>query len=126
MEPLYGIDGVLRTSDFPTLSEKQREALALVQSLAEQNQVKLDLRPGDLTFINNHAILHSREAFKDDWVTRRYVVRMWLKNKSLAWKLPRALQEGNSRIYDTNEVDEQWNVVATPKLRFKLSERYCS
>ena len=108
------------------LSGEQREALDLIESLARESQLILDIQPGDLTFINNHALLHSREAFEDDPRATRYLVRMWLKNKELAWKLPYQLQMGNQRIYESNELEEKWNVVALPKLRFKLSERLCS
>lgn len=79
-------------------------------------------------FLNNHGVLHSREAFEDDpdSARSRYLVRLWLKNPMLAWKLPRALQEGNSRIYDENELGERWNIVDVPKVQFRLSERLTS
>ena len=125
-EPLIGLDNVKRTEGFPVLSGEQREALDLIESLARESQLILDIQPGDLTFINNHALLHSREAFEDDPRATRYLVRMWLKNGELAWKLPYQLQMGNQRIYESNELEEKWNVVALPKLRFKLSERLCS
>lgn len=125
-EPLIGLNNVKRTEGFPVLSGEQREALDLIESLARESQLILDIQPGDLTFINNHALLHSREAFEDDPRATRYLVRMWLKNEELAWKLPYQLQMGNQRIYESNELEEKWNVVALPKLRFKLSERLCS
>jgi hypothetical protein len=125
-EPLIGLDNVKRTEGFPVLSGEQREALDLIESLARESQLILDIQPGDLTFINNHALLHSREAFEVGPRATRYLVRMWLKNGELAWKLPYQLQMGNQRIYESNELEEKWNVVALPKLRFKLSERLCS
>jgi hypothetical protein len=125
-EPLIGLQSVPRAENIPELSSKQREALDLIESLAQEGQLILATEPGDLTFINNHALLHSREGFEDSPNATRYLMRMWLKNKSLAWKLPRSLQEGNSRIYDENELGNRWNVVAIPRLRFKLSERLSS
>lgn len=125
-EPLTGIAGIARTTDLPELSNLQREALDLIENIARENQLLLNTRPGDLTFINNHAILHSRESFEDTSENSRYLVRMWLKNASLAWKLPRPLQFGNSRIYDDNELQERWNIVPEPKLRFKIGERLSS
>lgn len=125
-EPLIGLDNIERTEGFPALSEEQREALDLIESLARESQLTLNIQPGDLTFINNHALLHSRESFKDDSKSNRYLVRMWLKNEVLAWKLPYQLQMGNQRIYESNELEEKWNIVAVPKLRFKPSERLCS
>ena len=88
----------------------------------------VDAEPGDMLFINNHAILHSREAFADapGEAPPRHLVRMWLKNPDMAWTLPRELQEGNSRIYDDNELGERWNIVDVPRFDFKLSERLTS
>lgn len=125
-EPLLGLDHVARTENLGEISSSQREALDLIETLARESQLTLATEPGDLTFINNHALLHSREAFEDDPRSTRYFVRMWLKNNMLAWKLPRELQIGNSRVYDDNELGRRWNVVDVPKLRFKLSERLSS
>jgi len=125
-EPLLGLDGVRRATGLASLSTAQREALDIVEEIAKQSQITLDAEPGDLLFINNHSVLHSREAFSDTPSTSRYLVRAWLKNPLLAWKLPRALQEGSSRIYDENELGERWNIVDVPKIRFRLSERLTS
>lgn len=125
-EPLIGLDGVRRTDGLGTLSQEQRRALNVLEEVAKRNQIALEAQPGDLLFINNHGVLHSREAFEDSPDSPRYLVRMWLKNEALAWKLPRALQAGNSRIYDENELGERWNIVDTPRVRFRLSERLTS
>lgn len=125
-EPLLGLDHICRTQGLPDATYEQREALDLIETLAKQNQLILSTKPGDLTFINNHALLHSREAFEDGPEASRYLVRMWLKNKALAWKLPRSLQLGSSRIYNENELGSRWNIVAVPKLRFKIGERLAS
>lgn len=125
-EPLLGLEGVKRTAGLASLSQGQRDALDIVEEVAKQSQITLDAEPGDFLFINNHCILHSREAFADAPGTSRYLVRAWLRNPLLAWKLPRALQEGSSRIYDDNELGERWNIVDVPKIRFRLSERLTS
>jgi hypothetical protein len=128
-EPLLGLDGVRRAQGLATLSAEQREALDLIERIAAENQVVVSARPGDLFFINNHGVLHSREAFEDradNTGPSRYLVRMWLRHPTLAWKLPRALQEGHSRIYEDNELGERWNIVDVPKVQFRLSERLTS
>ena len=125
-EPLLGLKGVNRAEGLPTLSEAQREALDLVEEIAMQNRILVNAKPGDMLFINNHGVLHSREAFEDTPDNSRYLVRAWLRNPLLAWKLPRALQEGSSRIYDDNELGERWNIVDVPKIQFRLSERLTS
>ncbi|KAK4214199.1 hypothetical protein QBC37DRAFT_157955 [Rhypophila decipiens] len=125
-EPLLGLSGVRRARGLSTLSDEQREALDLVEEIARDNQVVVEAEPGDMIFLNNHAILHSREGFTDAPGASRYLVRMWLKSTTMAWKLPRALQEGNSRIYDSNELGERWNIVDVPRIQFRLSERLTS
>ena len=126
-EPLFGLAGVRRAAGLASLTQAQRDALDLVEEIAKESQIVLSAQQGDLLFINNHAILHSREAFADSPGTAsRYLVRMWLKNPLMAWKLPRALQEGNSRIYDDNELGERWNIADVPKTQFRLSERLSS
>ena len=127
-EPLLGLNGVARAPNLPTLTQDQREALDAVEEIAKENQIVLQAECGDLLFINNHAVLHSREAFYDppQNPNPRYLVRMWLKNEDLAWKLPQPLQHGNSRIYDDNELGERWNIMDVPRIEFKLSERLTS
>jgi len=41
----------------------------------------MELRPGDIQFVNNYTVLHGRTAFDDDEDKRkrRHVVRLWLK-----------------------------------------------
>ncbi|KAL2185634.1 hypothetical protein L209DRAFT_766348 [Thermothelomyces heterothallicus CBS 203.75] len=125
-EPLLGLNGVRRAAGVASLTEEQRRALEVIEEIAERNQVVLEAQPGDMLFINNHGVLHSREAFEDFQEAPRYLVRMWLKNPELAWKLPRALQAGNARIYEENELGEQWNIVDAPRIMFRLSERLSS
>jgi len=126
-EPLLGLDGVRRATDVAPLTDEQRRALDVVEEIAVRSQVVLEAsRPGDMLFVNNHAVLHSREAFEDSRESPRYLVRMWLKNPELAWALPRALEAGNATIYGQNELGEQWNIVDAPRVMFRLSERLSS
>jgi len=125
-EPLLRLSNVPRSSGFPSLTAIQLEALDLLESTAKANQVVLSNLPCDLTFLNNHGLLHSREAFEDEAGSSRYLVRLWLRNEKLAWKLPRALQDGNRRLYEENEVDGSWNIVPLPRLTFTVAERLTS
>jgi hypothetical protein len=40
----------------------------------------MDFRPGDIQFLNNYAIIHTRTAFRDDPDPdkRRLLLRLWL------------------------------------------------
>ncbi|KAK4238377.1 hypothetical protein C8A03DRAFT_43887 [Achaetomium macrosporum] len=129
-EPLLGLDGVARHPSLPPLTDEQRRALDVVEEIARRNQIVLEAQRGDLLFINNHGVLHSREAFEDSAAAPRYLVRMWLRNPEMCWDLPRGpLSEGNKRIYDPEgieELGEQWNVVDVPRDVFRLSERLTS
>ncbi|EPS36541.1 hypothetical protein H072_9847 [Dactylellina haptotyla CBS 200.50] len=116
-DPIEGPKGPDRPAEHPPLKPEQQLALDEIERLSEENKIVLTHQPGDLTFINNHAIVHSREAFEDDEVNQRYFVRMWLKNKEMAWDLPKILRDGNYRIFEGNEdVEERWNIKVEPLL----------
>ncbi|TAQ89929.1 hypothetical protein B7494_g1785 [Chlorociboria aeruginascens] len=98
-DALIGFENVQRPANLPKLNIAQVSALNEVQALAHRFKLSLPTREGDLTFINNFAVLHAREEFQDSEQNRRYLVRMWLKNNELAWKLPEQLQTGNDMIF---------------------------
>jgi len=60
----------------------QREALEVVQEIANRPELMLtmDFKEGDIQFINNHIMLHAREAFEDypEPGRERHVLRMWI------------------------------------------------
>ncbi|RDA88804.1 hypothetical protein CP532_5523, partial [Ophiocordyceps camponoti-leonardi (nom. inval.)] len=75
--------------DIPPLTEPQRRALEKVSEIAEQTEVRLELRTGDFLFLNNWALLHRREAYKQDEESPcRHLVRLWLRNSKLGWSIP--------------------------------------
>lgn len=88
-----------RTKQVPDLTDVQLEALCVVSSIAERNKVQLDTNSGDLIFINNWAVMHSRSAYEDaevstdgDVVARRHLLRLWLRNSELGWKIPESMR----------------------------------
>ena len=60
----------------------QREALETVQDIANRPELMLtmDFREGDIQLINNHIMLHAREAFEDhpEPGRERHLLRMWI------------------------------------------------
>ncbi|KAK0619376.1 hypothetical protein B0T14DRAFT_431180 [Immersiella caudata] len=76
----------------PDLSSEQHEALGLLSEFASKHQLRLDLRPGDMVFINNWAVLHARDAYVDEGGARRHLVRLWLRNSSLGWPVPDSMK----------------------------------
>lgn len=76
------IDRAAAMPELPDLSDAQREALDLVQSLAEDPGISYRFRqePGDLLFLNNWVTLHRRTAFEDHELPaeKRHLLRIWL------------------------------------------------
>ncbi len=71
-----------RIPDAPCLTDAQREALELVDKLANSDEFMLDMmfEPGDIQLINNHVLIHGRTAFEDydEPERRRHLLRLWL------------------------------------------------
>ncbi len=66
----------------PKLTDRQVEALDMMDALAEDPELYLDMefKSGDIQLLCNHSILHSRTAF-EDWPEpdrRRHLLRLWL------------------------------------------------
>ena len=71
-----------RFPELPRLSDKDNEALDMLDDLANDMELRLDmeLRPGDMQFLHNHTYLHDRTAFVD-WPEperKRHLLRLWL------------------------------------------------
>jgi TfdA family taurine catabolism dioxygenase TauD len=77
-----GIRKAQRFADVPRLTSAQEEAMDLFDGIAEDEAVHLDMefQPGDMQFLCNHWILHSRTAFEDweDPECKRHLLRLWL------------------------------------------------
>ena len=60
----------------------QREALEWVQAIANRPELMLtmDFQEGDIQLVNNHTLLHAREAFEDypEPGRERHLLRMWI------------------------------------------------
>jgi len=63
-------------------TDLQWEALDYVQDVANRPELRLSMimREGDLQLLNNHVILHARDAFEDyeDPDRKRHLLRMWV------------------------------------------------
>lgn len=115
--------GHRRINGIPAVTPLQMEALEMVQALGEKYQLKMVMHPGDLTFINNWGVLHSRDAFQDSESRTRYLVRMWIKNEELSWTLPRTLAAGNRKTYD-DSAEEIWDILPVPRVKFNIRDRF--
>jgi hypothetical protein len=62
------------------LSAIEEEAMGFIENVANRPGVFLDMdfRPGDIQWLNNRTILHSRTDYVDDPQRRRHLLRLWL------------------------------------------------
>jgi hypothetical protein len=71
-----------RFAEVPRITPELDAACDLFDRLAESPEIHLDMdfRPGDIQFLNNHWIVHSRTAFEDfaEPERRRHLFRLWL------------------------------------------------
>jgi len=76
------MESVSRYSDDLALSDAQREALDVFQEISNREELRLmmDFQPGDMQFINNHTVLHARQAHEDydDPALKRHLLRVWV------------------------------------------------
>jgi hypothetical protein len=76
-----------RHPDAPRLSPLVLEALDTVSAMANDPRfnVYMDLRPGEMQFINNYHVLHGRTAYEDDVAggQKRHLKRLWLATRYL-------------------------------------------
>ena len=64
------------------LSDKQIEVIDYFDALCQRPgmAVEMKFQRGDMQFVNNFVILHSRTAYRDDANNTRHLVRLWLEN----------------------------------------------
>ena len=64
----------------PPMTDRQWEALDVLDALAAELSLEMRLGPGDMQFVNNHVIYHARTAFEDDPAAGlvRRLLRVWL------------------------------------------------
>jgi len=62
------------------LTEKEIDALDTLDSVLARPELQLsmDMRKGDMQFINNFVIFHSRTGYEDSPQQRRHLLRVWL------------------------------------------------
>jgi Taurine catabolism dioxygenase TauD, TfdA family len=74
VEAAQKIDGT------PRLTHAQDEALDLLALVCDELAFEMELRPGDMQFLNNHVIYHGRTAYTDlsEPGQDRLLLRLWL------------------------------------------------
>jgi hypothetical protein len=62
------------------LSEAEKEAFDIMDQLIDELRLEIEFEPGDMQFLNNYVILHSRTTFEDypELDRKRHLLRLWL------------------------------------------------
>jgi hypothetical protein len=108
IEPTY-IGSAHRHPGVPEMTPLQREAFDYVQKLAAELRLDIDFHRGDMQFLNNHVIMHTRQAYEDypERERRRHLLRIWIIAKGCR-PLPRAYF---ARHGDPDKVDWPGGIV---------------
>ena len=73
-----------RFEEVPRISAELETAMNALDALAESPELHLDmtLEPGDIQFVCNHFLLHSRTSYEDhpEPANRRHLLRLWLSS----------------------------------------------
>jgi hypothetical protein len=93
-DPNY-VRSLSRFSDkgiIPPLSEEQAEAIEYFDQLCLQESIRNVLKVGDIHFMGNSHLFHSRTSYKDHPAPapRRHLLRLWVSTPESegGWKLP--------------------------------------
>ncbi|MBK4739314.1 TauD/TfdA family dioxygenase [Noviherbaspirillum pedocola] len=112
------IESAQRFPEVPRLTAPQIEALDLFDELTRDPRFRFDMdfAPGDMQFLNNYVVLHSRTEYEDYPETdrKRHLLRLWLFTPGMS-DIPPIYKERhqilktwetNPRppIYDVNEI----------------------
>lgn len=93
------IESAQRFADVPRLGAPQLEALDLMDALCDDPAFRLDMpfEPGDMQFVCNYVILHSRTTYEDysEPDRKRHLLRLWLRTPGFA-DLPPAFADRNA------------------------------
>lgn len=112
------IESAQRFPEVPRLTTSQIEAMDLLDTLCNDPSMYLDmtLSQGDIQFVNNYTVLHSRTDY-EDWPERerrRYLLRLWL-DTGLVSDRPASYEDRESDTVD-------WELDPKPPV-FDLSMR---
>jgi hypothetical protein len=104
------IDSAQRFEGAMRLTDEHVKALDLFDELANDPELHfgMDLRPGDMQFVYNHAQLHDRTGFTDwpDPAKRRHLLRLWLSLEG-----DRPLPECFKERYGSIEIGNRGGIV---------------
>jgi hypothetical protein len=93
------IESAQRFPEVPRLTAAQMEALDLMDELCADPDIRLDMafEPGDVQFVCNYTVLHSRNHFQDwpELARRRHLLRLWVNVPGFE-RLPKPFLDRNA------------------------------
>ncbi len=97
-----GASGYIRKAQalpgVPPFTPAQIEAIAFYQKTADQCAADIPFEEGDIQFLHNHVILHSRRAFEDWPGRKRHLYRLWLNDDRTGRPVPDAIRQSFSGV----------------------------
>ncbi|KAI1640498.1 hypothetical protein F4809DRAFT_648025 [Biscogniauxia mediterranea] len=119
--PLMGNAVHPRPEHLPKLNERQREALDMVEAIAQAVQLDIQTQAGDMHFINNFTVLHRREGFINGASPqeKRHLVRMRLRSSHLGWAIPDDLKREWADAFESDTC-KTWHLEPMPGDAFPL------
>jgi len=82
------------------LSDVEADLFDKLDAIIEEQTLEIAFEPGDMQFLNNHVVLHSRTGFEDypEPGRRRHLLRLWLTTERRRSLPPRMIEERDPRI----------------------------
>jgi hypothetical protein len=81
----------------PKFTDAQKEAIALYRKTVEESALDIEFLPGDVQFLNNFVMLHTRRGF-EDWAEparKRHLLRLWLSDP-VGRPIPKEQRQGRA------------------------------
>ncbi|KAI1344191.1 TfdA family taurine catabolism dioxygenase TauD [Xylariaceae sp. FL0016] len=94
-----GFGALPRNPMIPPITEAQAEALDTIHFLGEKFALNTHFQKGDIQYVNNLAVFHARDGFRDTPEKQRHLMRLWLRDPELAWQTPEVLQWRWDELY---------------------------
>ncbi|KAK6952849.1 hypothetical protein Daesc_005143 [Daldinia eschscholtzii] len=95
-----GFGALPRSPSIPPITEAQAEALDTLHFLGEKFCVDTYFQKGDIQYVNNLALFHARDGFRNEGDKQRHLLRFWLRDPENAWETPEVLKERWALLYD--------------------------
>jgi hypothetical protein len=89
------IDKAQKLPSVPKFTPAQKEAVEVYRQTVEESALDIDFQRGDIQFLNNFVMLHTRREY-EDWAEparKRHLLRLWLRDPN-GRVIPQEQREG--------------------------------